>query len=100
MVSGASVAVAATGEAVSGTVDEGRSVPEGLEGAAEDGASDGAGAEEDADEAAVALGGLEGPEICGTEEEGAPPAEGEDAATGGMGASSPPGRQRNPRGSG
>ena len=93
MVSGASVAVAATG-------DEGRSVPEGLEGAAEDGASDGAGAEEDADEAAVALGGLEGPEICGTEEEGASPAEGEDAATGGMGASSPPGRQRNPRGSG
>ena len=76
MVSGASVAVAATGEAVSGTVDEGRSVPEGLEGAAEDGASDGAGAEEDADEAAVALGGLEGPEICGTEEEGASPAEG------------------------
>ena len=34
MVSGASIAVAATGEAVSGTVDEGRSVPEGLEGAA------------------------------------------------------------------
>lgn len=71
--------MAATGEAVSGTVDEGRSVPEGLEGAAEDGRFRRAGAEEDADEAAVALGGLEGPEICGTEEEGASPAEGEDA---------------------